>query len=167
MTNATSVGYLTSEGEFKPVLLNPGQRDVLYLNRINPIAFIPGRGLVVYGQKTLSPVSSALDRINVARLANYLKYNLDNLLKPFLFEQNDDQTRTSARVTVERFLNTLVGLRALDDYAVVCDESNNTPERIDRNELWLDCLIRPLRAVEFIYVPVRIRNTGDDLNLDT
>lgn len=165
VTNATTVGYLTDEGEFQPVLLNPGQRDVLYLNKINPIAFIPGRGLVMYGQKTLSALESALDRINVARLANYLKYNLDNVMKPFLFEQNDQQTRDAAKLTVERVLTNLVGLRAIEDYAVVCNIENNTPERIDRNELWLDALIRPLKAVEFIYLPVRIRNTGDDLNL--
>jgi hypothetical protein len=165
VTNATTVGYLTSENEFKPVLLNPGQRDVLYLNKINPIAYIPGRGLVVFGQKTLSPLSSAsggtaLDRVNVARLANYLKYNLDNLMKPFLFEQNDQQTRDAAALTVSKFLSNLVTLRGLSDYAVLCDETNNTPTRIDNNELWVDVLIRPLKAVEFIYIPVRIRPSG-------
>lgn len=165
VTNATSVGYLTDEGEFKPVLLNPGQRDTLYENKINPIAFIPNRGLVVYGQKTLHPLESALDRVNVARLANYLKYNLDNLMKPFLFEQNDQQTRDSARLTVERFLSGLITLRALEDYAVLCDETNNTPARRDRNELWVDILIKPIKAIEFIYVPVRIRNSGDTLTL--
>lgn len=163
VTAATTVGYLTDEGEFKPVLLNQGQRDVLYLNKINPIAFIPGRGLVVYGQKTLHNLDSALDRVNVARLANYLKYNLDNLMKPFLFEQNDQQTRDSAKLTVERFLAGLVTLRALEDFAVLCNESNNTPERRDRNELWVDILIKPIKAIEFIYVPVRIRNSADDL----
>lgn len=167
VTNATTVGYLTDEGEFRPVLLNPGQRDVLYTNKINPIAFIPGRGLVLYGQKTLSPLQSALDRVNVARLANHLKYVLDLTVRPFLFEQNDQITRDAARITVERVLSGLVGLRALEDYAVLCDESNNTPERRDRNELWLDVLIRPIKAVEFIYVPVRIRNSGDDLSLNS
>lgn len=160
VTNATTVGYLTDEGEFKPVLLNQGQRDTLYENKINPIAFIPGRGLVIYGQKTLSPLVSALDRVNVARLANYLKYNLDIVMKPFLFEPNDQQTRDTAKLTVERFLTGIVGLRGITDFAVICDTTNNTPERIDRNELWLDVLIQPTRAVEFIYVPVRIRNTG-------
>ena len=163
VTNASSVGYLTSENEFKPVLLSPGQRDVLYSNKINPIAFIPNRGLVVYGQKTLNSLSTALDRVNVARLTNYLKYNLDNLVKPFLFEQNDSQTRDSARVTVERFLNGLVGLSALEDYAVLCDTSNNTPERRARNELWIDIAIKPVHTIEFIYIPVRILNLGDEL----
>lgn len=163
VTGVTSVGYLTGENEYQPVTLNQGQRDVLYQNKINPIAFIPGRGLVVYGQKTLSPVSSALDRINVARLINYLKYNLDNLAKPFLFEPNDDQTRTNVQTTFDSFMQTLVTLRALYDYAVVCDSSNNTPERIDRNELWVDIAIKPAKAVEFIYIPIRILNTGDPL----
>lgn len=163
VSNASSVGYLTSEGEFKPVILNPGQRDVLYTNKINPIAYIPGRGLVIYGQKTLNPVSSALDRINVARLTNYLKYNLDNIVKPFLFEQNDTQSRASAQATVSGFLNGLVGLRALADYAVVCDGSNNTSSRIDANELWIDIAVKPLHAIEFIYIPVRILNTGATL----
>lgn len=160
VTNASSVGYLTSEGEFKAILLNPGQRDTLYENKINPIAFIPGRGLVVFGQKTLSPLSSALDRINVARLANYLKYHLDIAMKPFLFEQNDQQTRDAARLVVEGFLANLVSLRALEDFAVLCNLSNNTPERRDRNELWVDVLIKPLKAIEFIYIPVRVLASG-------
>lgn len=165
VTNATTVGYLTSEGEFEPALLNEGQRNVLYVNRINPIAFFPGRGLVVNGQKTLSPTVSSLDRVNVARLANYLKVQLDALVKPFLFEANTEQTREAAKITVERFLNGLVGLNAVYDYVVLCDTSNNTPERIDRNELWIDVLVKPVKAVEFIYVPVRLRSTGDDLNI--
>ncbi len=164
VTNASSVGYLTAENEYRPVILNQGQRDVLYTNKINPIAFLPGRGLIVYGQKTLEALNSALDRINVARLTNYLRYNLDIIVKPFLFEPNDNQTRDSARVTVERFLLGLVGLRALEDFVVLCDESNNTPERRDRNELWIDVLIKPVKAIEFIYVPVRIRNSGDSMD---
>lgn len=163
VSNAASVGYLTEEDEYRAVVLSPGQRDALALNKINPIAYIPGRGLVVYGQKTLSPVDSAMDRINVARLVNYLRYHLDNLVKPFLFEQNDAVTRDAARLTVERFLVGLIGLRGLDDFAVVCNNDNNTPERIDRNELWIDIVIKPLKAIEFIYIPLRIRNTGDSL----
>jgi phage tail sheath protein FI len=162
--NASSVGYLNAEGEYQPVILNQGQRDILYLNKINPIAYIPNRGLVVYGQKTLSPSASALDRVNVARLANYLRYNLDNIAKPFLFQPNDMQTRDAFKATIERFLVGLVGLRAIEDFAVVCDESNNTAERRNRNELWCDMFIAPEKAVEFIYLPVRIRNSGDSLS---
>lgn len=158
VTNASSVGYLLN-GEYTPTILNNGQRDVLYSNKINPIAYIPHRGLVVYGQKTLDPIASALDRVNVARLINYIAYNLDNILKPFLFEPNVSVTRATAKSTVERFLNQLVGLNGVYDYAVVCDTTNNTPDRIDQNELWVDCAIQPVKAVEFIYVPVRILTT--------
>jgi phage tail sheath protein FI len=136
---------------------------VLYLNKINPIAFIPNRGLIVYGQKTLNPTSTAMDRINVARLTNYLRYQLEMLAKPFLFEPNDLQTRDSVRITFERFLADLVGLRALYDFVVVCDETNNSGERIDRNELWIDVAIQPVKAIEFIYIPIRILNTGEDM----
>jgi hypothetical protein len=163
VTNASTVGYLTSEEEFRSVLLSPGQRDNLYGLRINPIALVPNRGLIVYGQKTRAPVSTALDRVNVARLVNYLRTSLDLIMKPFLFEQNDEQTRDSAQLTVDRFLNGIVGLRGLTDYAVQCNTDNNTAERIDRNELWVDIAIKPVKSVEFIYVPIRITNTGADL----
>lgn len=163
VTGVTSVGYLLDDGTYQPLTLNQGQRDVMYINKINPIAYIPNRGLVVYGQKTLNPVASALDRVNVARLINYLKYQLDNLAKPFLFEPNDKQTRQAVTATFNSFMGNLVGLRALYDFAIVCDESNNTPIRIDRNELWIDVAIKPEKAIEFIYIPIRILNTGDPL----
>lgn len=164
VSNATTVGYLDGEGEYRTVFLNQGQRDTLYSLRINPIALIQNRGLIVYGQKTRAPVASALDRVNVARLVNYLRSSLDRLMNPFLFEQNDEQTRDSAGSTVDRFLNGLVGLRALQDYAVQCNGDNNTPERIDRNELWVDIAIKPVKSVEFIYVPIRITNSGTELS---
>ncbi len=163
VSNVTSVGYLGSDGEYKPVILNNGQRDVLYENKINPIAYVPGKGLVVYGQKTLNPNATSLDRINVARLVNYVRYNLDNLVVPFLFEQNDAETREAAKNLVTRFFNGLVGLRALEDYAVVCDETNNTADRRNRNELWVDVAIKPIKAIEFIYIPVRILSSDEDI----
>ncbi len=163
VTNATSVGYLTADNTYQPVTLSQGQRDVMYTNAINPIAYIPNRGLVIYGQKTQAPVASAMDRVNVARLLNYLKYELDNLAKPFLFEPNDKQTRQAVTTTFTGFMGNLVGLRALYDFAVVCDETNNSSIRIDRNELWIDVAIKPTKAVEFIYIPIRILNTGDPL----
>ena len=163
VTAVTSVGYLNAEQEYIPLQLTQGQRDVLYENDMNPIAFIPGRGLVVYGQKTLSPVESALNRVNVVRLICYLNYQLDNLAKPFLFEPNDQYTRDAVTRTFESFFGDMVSLRAVYDFAVVCDESNNTPTRIDRNELWIDVAIKPTKAIEFIYIPLRILNTGDPL----
>jgi hypothetical protein len=100
VTNASSVGYLSANGDYTSVILNQGQRDVMYTNNINPIAYIPNRGLVVYGQKTLNPLTTALDRINVARLMNYIAYNLDIVLKPFLFEPNTTTTRATVTVAV-------------------------------------------------------------------
>jgi hypothetical protein len=160
VSNATSVGYLDSkEGEYVPVSLNEGQRDGLYLNKVNPIASFPGRGISVFGQKTLNPSASALDRVNVSRLVIYLREQLDDAVKPFLFEPNDSVTRNNARAVVDRLLSGLVTQRGLFDYVTVCDDSNNTPARIDRNELHIDIAIQPVKAVEFIYIPIRIQNT--------
>jgi len=161
VTNATSSGYITSEGEFKSVALNTGQRDTLYSNSINPITFISGAGLVVFGQKTRARNASALDRVNVARLTVYLRGQLELLAKPYLFEPNDKITRDQVKAAADALLLELVALRALYDFLVVCDESNNTPSRIDRNELYLDIAIEPVKAIEFIYIPLRIKNTGE------
>lgn len=117
----------------------------------------------MFGQKTLSPVASALDRINVARLIVHLRYQLDLIAKPFLFEPNDRITRDQVVDTFNRFMEDLVSKRALFDFLVVCDESNNTPARIDRNELYIDIAIQPVKAIEFIYIPLRIKNTGESL----
>ena len=160
VSNATSVGYLDSkEGEYVPVSLNEGQRDGLYLNKVNPIASFPGRGISVFGQKTLNPSASALDRVNVSRLVIYIREQLDDAVKPFLFEPNDSVTRTNAKSVVDRFLSELITQRGLFDFVTVCDDSNNTPARIDRNELHIDVAIQPVKAVEFIYIPIRIQNT--------
>lgn len=163
VTNATTVGYLDAAGAYRSVMLNDGLRGVLQANNINPIAHMPNRGLTVFGQKTRSPVDSAMNRVNVARLINYLRFNLDNLARPFLFENNNEHTRNSVEVAFSRFMGDLVGLRALYDFIVVCDESNNTSLRIDRNEMWIDIAIQPEKTVEFIYIPVRIVNTGADM----
>ena len=158
--NATSVGFVSStSGEFTPVSLNNGQRDTLYSNKVNPIANFPGRGLVVFGQKTLNPTASALDRINVARLVNYIRYQLDIAVKPFLFEPNDGITRSGVKRVADQLLSELVTLRGLFDFISVCDTTNNTPARIDKNELYLDIAIQPTKAVEFIYIPIRIQST--------
>ena len=161
--NATSVGYITSEGEFKTAALHQGLRDVLYdpTVKINPIATLPGVGIVAYGQRTRARNASSLDRINVARLVCYLRRQLDILARPFLFEPNDAQTRREIKAAAESLMLELVGQRALYDFVVVCDETNNTPARIDRSELYLDIAIEPVKAVEFIYIPLRLKNTGD------
>ena len=161
VTNASSTGYVNNEGEFVSVALNEGQRDTLYANNVNPITFITGAGLVNFGQKTRARGTSALDRINVARLVIYLRSQLNTLAKPYIFEPNDKITRDEIKQAAESLLLELVGQRGLYDYLVVCDESNNTPSRIDKNELYLDIAIEPVKAVEFIYIPLRLKNTGE------
>ena len=162
ITNATSVGYIdAATGEFQTVALNEGQRDTLYDLKVNPVTFFNGVGLINFGQKTRARNASALDRINVARLVVYLRSQLDKLARPFIFEPNDKITRDEVKQAVESLLLELVGLRALYDFAVVCDETNNTAARIDRNELWVDIAIEPVKAVEFIYIPLRVKNTGE------
>jgi phage tail sheath protein FI len=161
ITNATATGYVNDEGEFTSIALNEGQRDTLYGISVNPITFLTGSGLVAYGQKTRARNASALDRVNVARLVIYMRSQLKKLAKPYLFEPNDKITRDEIKNAAESLCLELVGLRALYDYLVVCDESNNTPARIDRNELYLDIAIEPVKAVEFIYIPLRLKNTGE------
>ena len=162
ISNATAVGYIdAATGEFQTVALNEGQRDTLYDLKLNPITFFNGVGLVNYGQKTRARNASALDRINVARLVVYLRSQLNKLARPYIFEPNDKITRDEIKQAVESLLLELVGLRALYDFAVVCDETNNTPARIDRNELYVDIAIEPVKAIEFIYIPLRVKNTGE------
>jgi hypothetical protein len=162
ISNATAVGFIdAATGEFQTVALNEGQRDTLYDLKINPITFFNGVGLVNYGQKTRARNASALDRINVARLVVYLRSQLNKLARPYIFEPNDKITRDEIKQSVESLLLELVGLRALYDFAVVCDETNNTPARVDRNELYVDIAIEPVKAIEFIYIPLRVKNTGE------
>lgn len=160
VTNASSVGFINDEGEYEPVVYNQGQRDVMYVNKINPIAMRPSRGLLVYGDKTLTPnETSALANVNVARLVVYIRRQLEILAEPFLFRLNTPSTRQEFSGVVNSFLAEIVQLNGLYDFLVICDESNNTPTRIDRTELWMDIAIQPTRTINYIYVPIRIEKT--------
>jgi len=160
--NASAVGYIDSkEGEFKTISVTESVRDSMHEVKINPITFFSGAGIVNFGNLTKTSASSALDRINISRLAVYLRTQLDAVGKPFIFEPNDELTRNEIRQAIESFLLELVGQRALYDFLVVCDDTNNTPTRIDRNELYVDIAIEPIKSVEFIYIPLRIKNTGE------
>jgi hypothetical protein len=159
--NASSVGYLDAEDEFKSVSLTQGNRDTMYAAKMNPIARFPAEGVVVFGQKTLHPSASALDRVNVARLTAYLRERFAVIARPFLFEPNDEATRRNAKGAFDGFLQGILASRGVYDFAVVCDETNNTPARIDANEFWIDVAIEPTKAAEFIYIPIRIVNTGE------
>ena len=160
--NATSVGHIdASTGEFKTISVTESVRDSMHEVKINPITFFSGAGIVNFGNLTKTTATSALDRINVSRLAVFLRTQLDAIAKPFIFEPNDELTRNEIKGAVESFLLELVGQRALFDFLVVCDDTNNTATRIDRNELYVDIAIEPVKSVEFIYIPLRIKNTGE------
>ena len=160
--NALNIGYLDSTtGEFITTKTRIGIRDTLYVNFINPMVFFTGQGLLNYGNKTSYDSQSALDRVNVARLIAYMRRQLTLAARPFVFEPNDAVTRAQIQGVVQTLMVDLVAKRGIYDYLVVCDESNNTPARIDRNELWIDVAIEPVKAAEFIYIPVRILNTGE------
>jgi hypothetical protein len=160
--NATNIGYIDSAtGEFITTKTRIGIRDVLYINFINPLVFFTGIGLLNYGNKTSFNSSSALDRTNVARLIAYVRRQLTLAARPFVFEPNDALTRQQIQGVIQTLMVDLVAKRGIYDYLVICDESNNTPARIDRNELWVDVAIEPVKAAEFIYIPVRVLNTGE------
>ena len=161
ITNASAVGYVDSEGEFRSVALNTGKRDTLASIKVNPITFMSGSGLINFAQYTRARNASALDRINVARLVIFLRRQLTVLARPYIFEPNDKITRDEFKGAIDGVMLGLVGQRALYDFITVCDQSNNTPARIDRNELWADVAIEPVKAAEFIYIPLRLKNTGE------
>jgi phage tail sheath protein FI len=133
---------------------------VLYQLNINPITFVPGIGIVNFGNKTATNVTTALDRINVARLVAFIRGRLTEIGNTYLFEPNDQITRNEITNTINSLMIDLVNKRGIYDYLVVCDLSNNSPATIDANELYVDIAIEPVKAVEFIYIPLRIQNTG-------
>jgi hypothetical protein len=141
---------------------NPGrrQRDILYSNRINPVIFSPGAGIVLFGDKTGYGKSSAFDRINVRRLFIYLEDAISYAAKDFLFEFNDEITRTSFVNIVEPFLRDVQSKRGIFDYVVICDETNNTGEIIDANEFIADIYIKPARSINFIGLTFIATRTG-------
>lgn len=160
--NASALGYVNAQtGEFQQTAIRQGLRDTCYENKVNPITFIPGTGIANYGNKTTAATPSALDRINASRLVAFIRGRLEAIGKSYIFEPNDQLTRDEIKGNIESLMNDLVAKRGIYDYLVVCDESNNTPARIDRNELYVDIAIEPVKAVEFIYIPVRIKNTGE------
>lgn len=160
--NAARLGYVNVDtGEFVQSGLTSGLKDTLYENNVNPITLIPESGITNFGNKTTQGSPSALDRINVARLVAYIRDELKSIGNQFLYEPNDTITRNEIKNTVESLMNDLLAKRGIYDYLVVCDNSNNTPERIDRSELYIDIAIEPTKATEFIYIPIRLKNTGE------
>jgi phage tail sheath protein FI len=137
---------------------NRAQRDQLYKNGINPVVTFPGEGTVLFGDKTLLSKPSAFDRINVRRLFNILEKAISTAAKFTLFEFNDEFTRSQFKNLVEPFLRDVQGRRGIYDFKVVCDETNNTSEVIDRNEFVGDIYIKPAKSINYIqlnFVAVR------------
>ena len=139
---------------------NQTQRDELYKARINPVVAFPGQGTVLFGDKTAQAKPSAFDRINVRRLFITLEKAVSTAAKFQLFEFNDEFTRAQFRNLVEPFLRDVQGRRGITDFSVVCDDSNNTGDVIDRNEFRADIYVKPARSINFIQLNFIATRTG-------
>jgi phage tail sheath protein FI len=140
--------------------LNQSQRDTLYSGKVNPIATFPGVGTVVYGQKTLQTKASALDRVNVRRLLIALKSYISQVAQNLVFEQNSIATRNQFLSQVNPYLASVQQRQGLYAFRVIMDDSNNTPDVIDRNQLVGQIYIQPTKTAEFIYLDFNILPTG-------
>jgi phage tail sheath protein FI len=140
--------------------LTKGDRDTLYLGKVNPIATFPGTGISVFGQKTLQTKASALDRVNVRRLLIELKKFIGDQARNLVFEQNTIATRNRFLATVNPYLESVVQRQGLFAYRVVMDDTNNTADVVDRNQLVGQIFIQPTRTVEFVVLDFTIEPTG-------
>jgi hypothetical protein len=138
------------------------ERDLLYGsgNAVNPIVKFPQDGITVWGQRTLQRTDSALDRVNVRMLLIFIKKNMTELLRQYIFEPNDRTLWKQVSATLIPFLADIQSRRGLNGFKVVVDETNNTPERIDRNELWVSVFLQPTKSVEFIVLNLVVLRTG-------
>ena len=150
LRNATKLAYSPKQSE----------RDRLYTNRINPIVSFPGQGIVLFGDKTALSSPSAFNRINVRRLFIELEKNIARFSKFQLFEINDEVTRSSFKSAVEPYLRGVQGRRGIYDFLVVCDETNNTADVIDRNEFNAEIYVKPARSINFITITFVATRTG-------
>ena len=142
--------------------LNPNKaaRDDLYTNAINPVVAFPGSGPILFGDKTALASPSAFDRINVRRLFLNIEKRARQLAEGVLFEQNDVVTRASFNATLSGYLEEVQARRGVTDFLVVCDETNNTPEVVDRNEFVAEIFIKPTRSINFVTVTVTATKSG-------
>ena len=168
-TDITNFPWFSPAGTARGAILNSvkltynpskSQRDLLYSNRINPVIFSPGSGIILFGDKTALGRSSAFDRINVRRLFLYLENAISSAAKDQLFEFNDEITRTNFVNIVEPFLRDVQAKRGITDYVVICDETNNTASVIDNNEFVADIFIKPARSINFIGLTFVATRTG-------
>jgi hypothetical protein len=150
LRNAIKLAYNPSKAD----------RDELYQSRINPIVVFPGSGVTLFGDKTALSSPSAFDRINVRRLFLNLEERVGNLAKAVLFEQNDSTTRASFSSAVNSYLSEVQARRGVTDFLVVCDDTNNTPDVIDRNEFVAELFVKPTRSINYITVTFTATKTG-------
>ena len=146
---------------FNPSL---GDRDILYVAGLNPVVAFAKEGKVIWGQKTMLDSTSSFNRINVRRLFLILEKAIATYARAYLFEPNDEFTQKLIVNTITPYLTDVQARRGIYEFRVICDNTNNTPARIDRGELWCDIMIKPTRAAEFIVL--RFTNTSTGLNLD-
>jgi phage tail sheath protein FI len=140
--------------------LSLNDRNTLYADNVNPLATFPGEGVVVFGQKTLQQKASALDRVNVRRLLIQLKSFIGGVGRSLVFEQNTAVTRNAFLNQVNPYLDNVVQKQGLFAYKVVMDESNNTPDVVDRNQLIGQIYIQPTKTAEFVILDFTILPTG-------
>jgi len=151
--------------EYNP---NLGERNALYGsgNAVNPIVNFTQEGITIWGQRTLQRFASALDRVNVRMLLIYMKKNLVRALRPVVFEQNDRILWSQVLNITEPFLGDIVARRGIEAFKVVCDETNNTPERRDRNELWVSVFFKPVKVAEFVVLNLVILRSDASFSSD-
>jgi len=150
LRNAIKLEYTPSKTE----------RDELYQNRINPITSFPGQGIVLFGDKTALGTPSAFDRINVRRLFLALERRVQSVAKTVLFELNDETTRGAFFATVNAYMEEVKAKRGVTDFLVVCDDTNNTPDVIDRNEFVAEIYVKPARSINYITITFVATKTG-------
>ena len=143
--------------------LSTSEQDDLYDTKVNFIKSLDG-SLRLFGDKTFADSTSTFSRINVANLFIYLKKKLEPLGRRFLFEQNDSASRELFKSAAEPFLETLIGQRAISEFKVICDESNNTPDIVDSNQFVVEILIKPVKTINFIRL--RLNNAGSSFELE-
>ncbi len=154
LRNATKLAYSPKQSE----------RDRLYTARINPVVSFPGQGIVLFGDKTALSSPSAFDRINVRRLFIELEKNIARFSKFQLFEINDEITRAGFKGACDPYLRNVQGRRGIYDFLVVCDDTNNTPDVVDRNEFQAEIYIKPARTINFITITFVATRTGVSFN---
>jgi phage tail sheath protein FI len=157
-------GRLTKPTEVE-VKLNQGDRDSLYSggNVINPIVSFPQQGITIFGQRTAQRTPSALDRINVRRLMIYIRKVILASTQRFVFEPNDEFTWAQIEASINPLLDDIRRRRGITEFRVVCDETVNTPIRVDRNELWTRILVKPTKTAEILIFEINLTNQSADL----